>query len=101
MTDNARPTTMANAGFNFEDVSKIDYENLTTVFYLKKPVTQGDEGALAFKFGEEQYAYQPKEGEFVVFPASYMHSPLPIHTEEYRMAININIVTLNSYKDFL
>ena len=32
MTDNARPTTMANAGFNFEDVSKIDYENLTTVF---------------------------------------------------------------------
>ena len=79
---------------------KVD-QNLTTVFYLKKPVTQGDEGALAFKFGEEQYAYQPKEGEFVVFPASYMHSPLPIHTEEYRMAININIVTLNKYKDFL
>jgi hypothetical protein len=31
-TDNPNPITMAFAGFKFADVTKIDYENLTTVF---------------------------------------------------------------------
>ena len=69
------------------------HRHLTTVFYLKNPG-----GALSIK---DEVDLMPKEGQFVVFPLHTLHAPLPYHGEEYRIALNVNFFTKNTYSDFL
>ena len=73
-------------------------KDISTVFYLKKPPHSGD---IMFLLGDEEYIHTPVEGELLIFPATYYHSPLPSQTKEYRIAINVNVVTLNEYEYFL
>lgn len=73
-------------------------KDISTVFYLRKPPQSGD---IMFLLGGEEYIHKPVEGELLIFPATYYHSPLPSKTKEYRIAINVNVVTLNEYDYFL
>ena len=77
-----------------EKVSK----DLSTVFYIKKPKDSGD---ILFLIDGKKHIHRPVEGELLVFPATYYHSPLPSNTKDYRIAININVITHNKYNCFL
>ncbi len=72
--------------------------DLSTVFYMKKPKDSGD---ILFLIDGEKHIHSPVEGELLVFPATYYHSPLPSKTKDYRIAININVITHNKYDSFL
>ena len=65
-------------------------KDISTVFYLKKPPHSGD---IMFLLGDEEYIHTPVEGELLIFPATYYHSPLPSQTKEYRIAINVSMNT--------
>ena len=67
--------------------------DISTVFYMKKPA----DGGISFV----DYEYNPTEGELIVFPATTAHMPLATKSDEYRIAINVNLCTRNKYVDFL
>ena len=67
--------------------------DISTVFYMKKPT----DGAIAFV----DYIHEPHEGELIIFPATAPHTPLPTRSDEYRIALNVNLVTRNKYLDFM
>tara|TARA_B100001175_G_C18977576_1_gene388265 strand:- start:29 stop:544 length:516 start_codon:yes stop_codon:yes gene_type:complete len=67
--------------------------DISTVFYMKKPA----DGAIAFV----DYIHEPHEGELIIFPATAPHTPLPTTSDEYRIALNVNLVTRNKYLDFM
>ena len=73
-------------------------KDISTVFYLKKPAMSGD---IVFMRDGKEYIHTPVEGDLLIFPATYYHSPLPSETEEYRIAINVNVITHNTYDFFL
>tara|TARA_B100000925_G_C21982014_1_gene462775 strand:+ start:668 stop:1198 length:531 start_codon:yes stop_codon:yes gene_type:complete len=70
--------------------------NISTVYYLKK-----SEGGISFDVDGKKYVHDPKEGELLIFPAVYLHSPLPLNSKEYRISLNVNFDTENYYIDFL
>ena len=84
--------------FFHNHISEKVRKDISTVFYLKKPPNSGD---IMFLLGEETHIHKPVEGELIIFPATYYHSPLPSKTKEYRIAINVNVMTLNEYDYFL
>ena len=67
--------------------------DISTVFYMKKPA----DGAIAFV----DHVHEPHEGELIIFPATAPHTPLPTTSDEYRIALNVNLVTRNKYLDFM
>ena len=74
---------------NHNDVER----DISTVFYMKKPA----DGGISFV----DYEYNPVEGELIVFPANAVHMPLATTSDEYRIAINVNLITSNKYVDFM
>jgi len=74
---------------NHNDVER----DISTVFYMKKPA----DGGISFV----DHEYNPTEGELIVFPATTIHMPLATTSDEYRIAINVNLITSNTYLDFL
>ena len=83
--------------YNFHRHTTISIKrNISTVFYLKK-----SEGGIAFRVDGKEYVHDPSEGELIIFPAVYSHSPLPLESKEYRISLNINFDTENNYNDFL
>ena len=73
-------------------------KDISTVFYLRKPPQSGD---IMFLLDGKEHIHKPVEGELLIFPATYYHAPLPSKTKEYRIAINVNVITLNRYDCFL
>ena len=74
---------------NHSDVER----DISTVFYMKKPA----DGGISFV----EYEHNPSEGELIIFPANATHMPLATTSEEYRIAINVNLITSNKYLDFM
>ena len=68
-------------------------QDISTVFYMKKPA----DGGIAFL----DHEYNPTEGELIIFPANAVHMPLATTSDEYRIAINVNLITSNRYLDFI
>ncbi len=72
--------------------------DISTVYYLKKPEGSGD---IMFLVDGEKVIHTPEEGDLLVFPATMYHAPMPTECDEYRIAININVITNNDYSNFL
>ena len=76
----------------WHDHSSVE-RDISTVFYMKKPA----DGGIAFL----DHVHEPHEGELIIFPATAPHTPLPTKSDEYRIAINVNLCTRNKYLDFM
>jgi len=74
-------------------------KGLSTVFYLKKPDC-GDGKISIIDDDNFQIDYLPKQGEYLIFPLHYMHCPTKYENEEHRIAINLNVMTSNTYSEF-
>ena len=65
------------------------------VYYLNVPHTEDEkEGIITFfdDNDKELFWYKPRKGDLVIMPNFMKHEPKPISTEEYRVAINMEIL---------
>lgn len=65
------------------------------VYYLNVPKTDDErEGVITFydDHDKELFWYKPRNGDLVIMPNFLKHQPKPISTEEYRIAINMEIL---------
>ena len=67
---------------------------VNSVYYLSIPETASrDEGSICFYTfqNEELFKFKPKTGDMLIFPYYFRHMPLQSHTDDYRIAINMEI----------
>lgn len=68
---------------------------INSVYYLQVPETKSyREGGISFYNGEDQevFCYKPKVGDLLIFPNYLKHQPHQSHTEDFRIAINMEIM---------
>lgn len=68
---------------------------VNSVYYLQVPETKSyREGGISFYNGEDQevFCYKPKVGDLLIFPNYLKHQPHQSHTEDFRIAINMEIM---------
>lgn len=78
---------------NIHDHKKTSVIN--AVYYFSVPDTKNyRDGAIAFydATDTEIWSYKPREQDLILFPSYLRHQPLPIASEHYRFAINMEIM---------
>lgn len=68
---------------------------INAVYYLQVPETKSyREGSISFYNSEDQevFCYKPKVGDLLIFPNFLRHQPHQSHTEDFRIAINMEIM---------
>lgn len=72
--------------------SHINTSVINSVFYFSVP--DENSGKLYFFDNEDKiaYEYQPKENSLIIFPNYLTHSPTSCNSEDFRIAINMEII---------
>lgn len=76
--------------------------SINAVYYLKVPLgLQGKEGGLTFmKDDNSLMTFLPDEGDLIIMPADVPHEPEYHPLEDYRIAINMEICTVDHYSTY-
>ena len=74
----------------------INSATINSVYYLNIPSSESG----AIKFYDDNYkvlyTHQPVNDELIIFPSYLLHEPQMSNTEEYRVAINLEITLCNN-----
>ena len=68
---------------------------INAVYYLQVPKTKSyKEGGISFYDEEnnEVFCFKPRAGDLVIFPNHLKHQPHQSHTDDFRIAINMEIM---------
>ena len=66
--------------------------SVNAIFYLNIPTD--NEGGLRLLFEEQELIYMPDQLELLIMPSWMLHEPLPVTCEQNRIAINMEISTI-------
>lgn len=76
-----------------------DHQNTSTinaVYYLKVPTLPEGEGGLEINNDGKIEVFYPEAGDLIIMPAWMQHRPCDHSSKEYRIAINMEITTVES-----
>ena len=68
---------------------------INAVYYLQVPKTKSyKEGGISFydDANNEMFCFKPRVGDLVIFPNYLKHQPHQSHTDDFRIAINMEIM---------
>jgi hypothetical protein len=88
-----KTTIFANISDKFSHNSKHDHKRSATinsVFYFSQPDAEGGEIEFFLKNGTT-IKHKPKQGELVVFPGDLEHLPYVSQSDDYRIALNMEM----------
>jgi hypothetical protein len=68
------------------------------IFYLNVP--NDSDGGLRLVHEDQDMTYIPENLELVIMPSWLLHEPLPVNTLENRIAINMEIATIEYVDDY-
>lgn len=72
--------------------------SINAVYYLKIPTDIApNEGGLDIKIGDTVINFLPEEGDLIIMPSDVLHEPQSHSSDQFRIAINMEICTINSY----
>jgi hypothetical protein len=82
-------------GYKTNMHNHINTGSINCVYYLKMPANiPAYEGGLALEKNEEFFGiYQPTAGDMIIMPSEVVHAPQFHSSEDYRIAINMEIST--------
>jgi hypothetical protein len=71
------------------------------VYYLKIPTDIApNEGGLHIKIGDTVINFLPEEGDLIIMPSDVLHEPQPHSSDQFRIAINMEICTIDNYSTY-
>lgn len=68
------------------------------IFYLNVPKDSG--GGLRLIYQEQESIFMPDNLDLVIMPSWMPHEPLPVSSKENRIAINMEIATIENINDY-
>jgi len=76
--------------------------SINAIYYLKMPGDILDsEGGLSLVKDEKLFGiFQPEEGDLIIMPSHVPHEPQYHSSTDYRIAINMEIATVNHYSKY-
>lgn len=72
---------------------------INAVFYLNVPNLPDGEGGLGINNDEKTEVFYPDSGDLIIMPAWMEHEPYDHSSQEYRIAINMEITTVESVEE--
>jgi hypothetical protein len=75
--------------------------SINAVYYLKIPADIGlNEGGLNIKVSDSVINFLPEEGDLIIMPSNVLHEPQSHSSAQFRIAINMEICTVNDYSTY-
>jgi hypothetical protein len=75
--------------------------SINAVFYLKIPTDIApNEGGLRINIDDTNINFIPEEGDLIIMPSDVLHEPMPHSSDQFRIAINMEICTVNSWSTY-
>ena len=75
--------------------------SVNAVYYLKIPTDIDlNEGGLDIKLGNNIINFLPEDGDLIIMPSDLLHEPQSHSSDQFRIAINMEICTINNYSTY-